>query len=74
VPKPKGDMSILASLQFELLNGRPYEKTSDDILFKVLQSMADNYVKRHASWRKQLSSTVLGTWIRKGRTQKVHIF
>lgn len=35
VPPVKGDKKTVASLQYEMLAGHPYEYTSDDVLFGV---------------------------------------
>ena len=35
VPLRKGEAPTVASIQFEILNGNPYEHTSDDVLFQV---------------------------------------
>ncbi len=37
-PPPKGDEKSVAILTYELLVGRPYEFTSDDVLFSVYAS------------------------------------
>ena len=34
-PLPRGGKPTIASLQFELITARPYELTSDDVLFEV---------------------------------------
>lgn len=34
-PLPRGGKPTVASLQFELITARPYELTSDDVLFEV---------------------------------------
>ena len=35
IPPVKGNKKSVASLQFEMLHGRPYKYTSDDVLFAV---------------------------------------
>ena len=41
VPPNKGDKKSIANHQFELLNGHPYQYTSDDILFGVFATRND---------------------------------
>ncbi|MBA9076914.1 DUF6157 family protein [Rufibacter quisquiliarum] len=35
MPPQKGDAKTVANLQFEMLNGKPYQFTSDEVLFSV---------------------------------------
>lgn len=41
VPPIKGDKKSVANLQFEMLNGKPYQYTSDDVFFSVFAKRKD---------------------------------
>ena len=43
-PPSKGESKSIAQLQFELLNGNPYQYTSDEVLFQVF------------AWKKQIGT------------------
>lgn len=46
VPPHKGDAKTVATMQFELLHGHPYQYTSDDVVFQV-------YADRHDLTKKE---------------------
>lgn len=41
VPPTRGGKKSVANLQYEMLHGRPYEYTSDDVLFAVYATRQD---------------------------------
>ncbi len=41
IPPVKGDKKSVANLQFEMLQGKPYQYTSDDVFFRVFATRKD---------------------------------
>ncbi|MGM0785246.1 MAG: DUF6157 family protein [Pseudomonadota bacterium] len=53
VPPRRGDAPTVARIQFEMLNGNPYEYTSDDVLFQVYAIRNDIPRKDYAKAREE---------------------
>ena len=56
IPPQKGDAKSVATLQFEMLSQKPYQYTSDDVLFQVYADRNDLTESERPAARQQFFS------------------